>query len=155
MGPTFKEIDHSGDIGIEATGADLETIFENTALGLFGLMVRGDVGASEKRTLRVDSNSYEDLLVDWLSELISRAALEGELYSSVSINEIGEYYLEAVVRGEKMDVEKHDLRFEVKALGKLCGPDEEKKRNKSGCLKRVQSLVDDIHRVPRGKKKEE
>ncbi|RKY27696.1 MAG: hypothetical protein DRP83_01935 [Planctomycetota bacterium] len=48
-----------------------------------------------------------------------------------------------------------EYRFEVKALGKLCGPDVEKKRNKSGCLNRVKALVGDIHRVPRGKKKDE
>lgn len=47
-----------------------------------------------------------------------------------------------------------EYRFEVKALPKLCGPDDEKKRNKSGCLKRVQSLVDDIHRISRSKKKD-
>lgn len=43
--------------------------------------------------------------------------------------------------------------FEIKALPKLCGPDAKKKRNKGGCLNRVQMLVDDIHRVSRGKKK--
>jgi hypothetical protein len=47
-----------------------------------------------------------------------------------------------------------EYRFEVQALAKLCGPDEEKKRNKSGCLKRVHSLVEDIHRIARSKKKD-
>lgn len=47
-------------------------------------------------------------------------------------------------------------QFDVKALAKLCGPDESKKRNKSGCLKRVRALIEDIYRVSKGdsKKKE-
>lgn len=56
-----------------------------------------------------------------------------------------------LVRKQRDDGEYH---FEIQAHAKLCGPDDKKKRNKSGCLKRVQSLVDDIHRVPRAKKQE-
>ena len=44
--------------------------------------------------------------------------------------------------------------FEVNALAKLCGPDESKKRNKSGCLNRVHALIDDVYRVSRSKDKD-
>ena len=42
-------------------------------------------------------------------------------------------------------------RFKIQALAKLCGPDDAKKRNKSGCLKRVQALVEDVYRGSKSK----
>jgi hypothetical protein len=62
-------------------------------------------------------------------------------------------YLPEVVTFLRKEDEDGGAYFEVKALAKLCGPDEEKKRNKGGCLNRVRMLVDDIHRVPKARKK--
>ena len=45
---------------------------------------------------------------------------------------------------EQDDAGNYHLR--VDALAKLCGPDESKARNKGGCLNRVHTLVDEIHR---------
>jgi hypothetical protein len=41
----------------------------------------------------------------------------------------------------------------VEALAKLCGPNDNNKRNKSGCAQRVKMLFDDVHR--RAKTKDE
>jgi SHS2 domain-containing protein len=71
MNPRFREFDHGGDIGIEAWGSDLAEMLENATAGLFGLAVRGRVGRTVERAIRVSSSSVEDLLVDWLGEVIS------------------------------------------------------------------------------------
>ena len=42
MQKPFTEIDHSGDIGIEAHGADIGELLENATLGLFSLLCWGD-----------------------------------------------------------------------------------------------------------------
>lgn len=111
----FNEIDHSGDIGIEVRGADIESLLSNAARGLFGLLARNRVGRAVSRRVTVRSESYEDLLVDWLSELISCAASHGEVYGDVSVEALGPYFIEATLYGEPVDAVKHDLRFEVKA----------------------------------------
>lgn len=41
--------------------------------------------------------------------------------------------------------------FDVRALTRLCGPDDSKKRNKGGCMNRVLSLVADIYREAKPK----
>jgi SHS2 domain-containing protein len=111
----FTEIDHSGDVGIEVWGASIEEVIENITLGLFSLMVRGTVGTDVRRELSVASRSQEDLLVDWLSEVIATAATHCEVYGSVELQVMGSHELTGVIRGEAVQPERHDLRFEVKA----------------------------------------
>jgi len=111
----FSEFDHSGDIGIEAYGKSLEEVLIHLTHGLFSLMYRGTVAGEIGRRVRIQSNSSEDLLVDWLSEVLSLSAVHGELYGTVAVEQVGEQHVEAVLGGERLDPVKHELRFEVKA----------------------------------------
>jgi len=112
---SFNEIDHSGDIGVEVWGRDMGEMLENATMGLFSLLCRSEVREVVERRIQVSSSSAEDLLVDWLGEVISTAGACGELYGTVDIVRVGEWHAEGVLRGEKVDPERHDLRFEVKA----------------------------------------
>jgi SHS2 domain-containing protein len=111
----FSEIDHSGDIGIEAEGRDLVDLIEGMTEGLFALFCRGGVAARVERRLEVTSTSVEDLLVDWLGEVIAAVGSHGELYVDVEIVEAGDFFVKGVLSGEKVDEDRHDLRFDVKA----------------------------------------
>jgi SHS2 domain-containing protein len=115
MNTPFREIDHGGDIGIEARGSDLAGLLENATKGLLGLICRGSVGQDVERSIRVSSSSAEDLLVDWLCEVISLAGVYGEVYGAVRIDSAGEWHARGVLLGEKADPSKHELRFDVKA----------------------------------------
>lgn len=115
MNQGFVEFDHSGDIGVEAQGGDLAEMLENATLGLLSLLHRKPVEPLVERRLRVSSVSAEDLLVDWLGEVISTAGARGEIYGAVRVERAGEWYAEGVLLGERVDPEKHELRFDVKA----------------------------------------
>ncbi len=115
MTKSFKEIDHSGDIGIEVWGKDMGEVLQNATMGLFALLCRNQVREVVERKVDVSSSSAEDLLVDWLAEVISTAGAYGELYGGVEIGRVGEWRAAGVLRGEKVDAKRHDLRFDVKA----------------------------------------
>ena len=115
MGAGFVEFDHSGDIGIEASGRSLAEMLQNATLGLLSLFRWNPVGRSVERRIRVSSFSAEDLVVDWLNEVISTVGTFGELYGEADIEPAGEWYAEGVLRGEGIDADKHALRFDVKA----------------------------------------
>jgi SHS2 domain-containing protein len=115
MTKQFAEIDHSGDIGIEAWGRDFAEMIENATRGLFGLLCRSEVQPVITREVRIESASAEDLLVDWLGEVISLSGAHGELYGGVTIRKTGEWYAEGALAGETFDATRHDLRFDVKA----------------------------------------
>jgi SHS2 domain-containing protein len=115
MNRQFTEFDHSGDIGIEARGKSLEDVLVHMTYGLFSLMHRGSVGEEIERRVRIQSNSSEELLVDWLSEVLSLSAVHGELYGTVTAEKMGEHFIEGILRGERLNPARHELRFEVKA----------------------------------------
>lgn len=112
----FREIDHSGDVGIEATGADFATLLANVTRGLFALQYRGRVGNAVERTIEVSSQSQADVVVDWLSEVIAVSGTRGELYSDVEVREASDGGARGVLRGERFDEERHEPRFDVKAV---------------------------------------
>ena len=115
MEKKFKEIDHSGDVGIEAWGSSETEALENATLGLFSLMVRGDVTARVERVLTVEAASDEDMVVDWLSEVITTASTNGEVYCGVRIERKGRHSVYGVIEGEPIAAGRHELRFDVKA----------------------------------------
>jgi SHS2 domain-containing protein len=114
-GTGFVEIDHSGDVGVEAWGATRGEAIENVTRGLFGLWCRGHVEPVVERTIEVRSDAAGDLLVDWLSEVIACAATRGEVYGDVVVTATDEQSARGVLRGESVDAERHALRFDVKA----------------------------------------
>lgn len=113
---SYREIDHSGDAGIEAAGSDIAALLENLTRGLFALQYRGRVMPAVERTIEISSPSPEDLVVDWLSEVIALCGTRGELYSEVSVRTTGECAARGVVRGERFDEASHEPRFDVKAV---------------------------------------
>ena len=67
----FEIIDIAGDIGIKAHGNNKKEAFANVGLGLYEIMTGSVVkGSSEEIVIDMFSNDYEELLVDYLNELI-------------------------------------------------------------------------------------
>ena len=69
--------------------------------------------AVNERPVRVEAESIEDLIVDWLNEVIAMGSAHGELYRSVTVSSADERSAEGVLMGEPVDRDRHKLRFEV------------------------------------------
>ena len=107
------------DIAFEAYGRTLDKLFESSALAVFETMVKLDtVEAKETERIQLDSDKIEDLLFDWLSELVYLKDAKGMLFKdfTVRIQEKPKYHLQAEVKGERIDRKKHHLRVDVKAV---------------------------------------
>jgi SHS2 domain-containing protein len=71
MKKRFEEIEHTADIAIRVWGRDLAELFANAAYGMASMLAETqDVVPSVKRTLELEADDLEILLVDWLSELL-------------------------------------------------------------------------------------
>jgi SHS2 domain-containing protein len=67
----FEQVDISGDVGLKVWGQDLEELFENAAIGMSNLITDvSTVLESERREVHVVAENNEDLLVQWLNELV-------------------------------------------------------------------------------------
>ncbi|MFB6291463.1 MAG: archease [Candidatus Bipolaricaulia bacterium] len=118
---SYKYLDHGADIGLEATGDSLEGLFSEAGKALFSLMVDLE-GIQPEKSLELELNeeTLEDLLYEWLSELLSLSNLKSQVYGEFSQLTIEEkdssYRLESVAKGENIDPGKQELGSEVKAV---------------------------------------
>ncbi|RMF69228.1 MAG: archease [Calditrichaeota bacterium] len=113
----YKQIEHTADAGIQVFGATLGELFENAAFGLFDII--GDlerVEAGLERAVSVTATDLEALLVAWLSELNFLFQTEREIYNEFRVTRIDQAELSAVVGGEKLDLSRHEIYTEVKAV---------------------------------------
>jgi len=68
-----------------------------------------------QRTIEVHTTSAADVLVDWLSEVVTAAATYGEVYDDVAIESADENSARGTIRGQPFDPARHERRFDVKA----------------------------------------
>jgi SHS2 domain-containing protein len=113
-----ETFDHTADLGLRVTADDLVDLFQTAASGLFDVIVanRQEVRVIETETVSLEGDSTEDLLIEWLNELIYRCETRHRLYSEfhVKLDERA-CRLEATIGGEPIDRERHILDHEVKA----------------------------------------
>ncbi len=116
----YKIIEHTADIGIIAYGKRIEEIFENAAYGMFDIITDLDkVYPIGKYKVKVESPTLEDLLVDYLSELLYVYSVEFFIMAdfNVIIHKGDEgYVLTGVALGEPLNKEKHKINLEIKAV---------------------------------------
>jgi SHS2 domain-containing protein len=110
-----REVDHSGDIALEVWGASRAELFANATRGLCGLMTWSRVAGVHERRLEVRAGNLSDLLVDWLSAVISAAAAHAELYAGASMETAGDEVAIGTLHAAPLDPGHHELRFDVKA----------------------------------------
>ena len=115
--PLFREIDHTADIGIELEGASAHELFRRAGLALFSLMVNLEqVASRQERRQEVYAESWEDLLHDWLSRLLSDFLQDGFIAREIVIDEISPTHVRARLVGEILDYDRHEFETEIKAV---------------------------------------
>jgi SHS2 domain-containing protein len=133
-------LDISGDIGIRVFGRNLQEIFVNSAIGMYGLITElSCIEEAKKIEVSAESSSIEGLFVSWLNELIFHFDTYGFIGKHVIITETTPSFilplqsglpegseadknsdlptcrLKAVLSGEEFDPERHESKLLVKA----------------------------------------
>ena len=90
----FELFDHTADIGVRAYGSDLPEVFMNAAFGLFAIIFHDKVPKIKtigEYRITLQSPDQEQLLVDWLNELLYIFSVEHIVFSDydISITSIG------------------------------------------------------------------
>jgi len=111
----FEQVDISGDVGIKVWGQDLEELFKNAAIGMSALITDvSTVPASESREVHVIAESNEDLLVQWLNELVFLFDTYNYIGKSFSLSIINKK-LKAEITGGTFDPSTSESRLLIKA----------------------------------------
>ncbi len=108
----FEVVEHTADWALRVWGDDLGDLFQQAALGMGFLMV-GDLTAVTPKTTRnlnLQAFDREDLLVEWLSELLYWAESEYLVFRQFDMHTISDTTLNATVTGGKVTQIDKDIK---------------------------------------------
>ena len=113
----FRIFEHTADSGIIAYGRDVKELFESAAYGMFATMVNlNGVAERDERLVRVEARDLEGLMVGWLTELLYYVDAQELLFRRFEISEVDDTHVVARAFGEKIDRDRHELHFGIKAV---------------------------------------
>jgi SHS2 domain-containing protein len=113
----YEFFEHTADVGLRARAADLDTLFADAAVALFAVMVTNleAVQPVEELSFSLEEDRLDNLLHDWLAELLYTFHSRRIVLKEFQVR-LGEERLTAVARGQPIDLARHQLDAEVKAI---------------------------------------
>ena len=116
MSYKFLEDIAIADIAFEASGKDLNELFESAATALESSMANiKKVKPKIRKEINLSKETVEELLFDFLNELVYLKDAESLLFSKFSVKLKGKK-LHAEVLGDKIDSKTQELDNDVKAV---------------------------------------
>ena len=113
----YEVFEHTADLGLRIRADTLEQLLADAGRGLFSLIVTNlnDVRSVSERSYRIQREEDDYLLFDWLNELLYTFESERLLLCEFRVR-LEQSTLEAYCRGEPMDLDRHQMDHEVKAI---------------------------------------
>ena len=113
----YRVIRKSSELSIRLAGDSLQRILADAGAALFDLLVdMTAVEARESVTLEVEGLDNDDLMVNWMRELLYEYQVSGYMLKEFDIHESGEFFVRAEARGEKFDPDRHEEREAIGAV---------------------------------------
>ena len=111
----YETFEHQADIGVRGFGATCDEAFANAAAAMYSVMIEIDrVEPKESRSVHVNADDREQLLVEWLNALLAVSDIERMVFSRFETKLEGNA-LTGTAWGEPLDRSRHDPKVEVKA----------------------------------------
>ncbi len=118
----FEFREHTADVQVRSWGSSLEEAFSQTAYSLMATITPDLKKISPKieKKITIKAEDKEALLFDFLSEFLYIFDVDELVFSQIYVNKIEKlndnYKLQAILKGEKFDLDKHEIGIEVKAI---------------------------------------
>jgi SHS2 domain-containing protein len=113
----YEVFAHTADAGIRLSASDLKSLFEEGGRGLFSLIVAdlNEIRPCAEFEFSLPGTQADYLLFDWLDELLFAFEHRHLLFCEFSVT-IDPDGLRATARGEPVDLARHHLVHEIKAI---------------------------------------
>jgi SHS2 domain-containing protein len=108
---------HQSEIAVRVIGNSQADLFINSAFALFDVMV--DIQAIENKErlpLEVEGTDRDDLMVNWVRELLYLYHSSGYLLREFQVREVKDTIVRAEVCGEKIDPDRHEIKQEIASI---------------------------------------
>mgnify|MGYP003575998088 FL=1 len=114
----YRITKHQSELAVKVVGASQADLFANSAYTLFDVMVADldKVDCKEHIPLEVEGTDRDDLMVNWMRELLYLYQGSGYLLKEFQIREVKDTIVKAEVAGEKIDPDRHEIKQEIGAI---------------------------------------
>jgi SHS2 domain-containing protein len=113
----YEFIEHTADLGFKAYGASLEKLFDHSSEAFFeALVTLESVKEKMERSIQVEADALDNLMVSWLNELLYLYETERLVFKSFQITWIKDYQLKANAQGEVLNPARHEIKTGIKAV---------------------------------------
>ena len=118
----FEFREHTADVQVRSWGSSLEEAFSQTAYSLMATITPDlkKITPKIEKKITIKAEDKEALLFDFLSEFLYIFDVDELVFSQIYVSKIEKfndnYKLQAILKGEKFDLDKHEIGIEVKAI---------------------------------------
>ncbi len=116
-GRGYKIIKNSPELIVKVVGKTKSELLTKSGFAIFDLMTDLEkVQIQERLPLEVEGIDDDDLMVNWMRELLYLYQGSGYLLKEFEVHETREFYVRAEGRGEKYDPDRHEIQREIRAV---------------------------------------
>jgi SHS2 domain-containing protein len=114
----YRITKHQSELAVKVVGDSQADLFANSAYTLFDVLVADldKVDCKEHIPLEVEGTDRDDLMVNWMRELLYLYQGSGYLLKEFQIREVKDTIVKAEVAGEKIDPDRHEIKQEIAAI---------------------------------------
>ncbi|HWP23845.1 MAG TPA: archease [Candidatus Binatia bacterium] len=113
----YRVTRNQSELVVRITGDSQADLFANSATALFDVMANiENVDVKERIPLEVEGADRDDLMVNWMRELLYLYQGSGYLLKEFNIREVKDTIVRAEVCGEKIDPDRHEIKQEIGAV---------------------------------------
>ena len=113
----YELIDHTADIGVKVYGKDQIELFRNAAFAMFDIMADLEgLKTSLSVDIKKEAPNTDELLVEWLDELLYNFYTKGLIFNEFDIIELDDKHIIGKATGRHVGENRSRLKTEIKAV---------------------------------------
>ena len=113
----YRLMTRQSELAVKVIGNSQADLFANSAFALFDVMTDVEkIEIKERLPLEVEGADRDDLMVNWMRELLYLYQGSGYLLREFQVREVKDTLVKADVCGEKIDPDRHEIKKEITAV---------------------------------------
>jgi protein archease len=113
----YRVTRRQSELAVRVIGGSQADLFANSAFALFDVIADVEkIEIKERVPLEVEGTDRDDLMVNWMRELLYLYQGSGYLLKEFNIREVRDTVVKAEVCGEKIDPDRHEIKQEIGAV---------------------------------------
>ncbi len=113
----YEILDHTADVCVRVYGKSFDELVKNAALAMMDLITdREKIKSFKQIKIRAEGRTREELLVHCLEEILYLHQTKKMVFRDFEVNMVGETIIRGKAFGEQIDLEKHELFSDIKAV---------------------------------------